>query len=137
MEEKYLIKIEDKAKKQILKFDYKTRKRINIEIKKLEKIVFPKNPKHILATRKNSFLCELSFDNVRIYYKFSLKEIVIYKIKYEGKVQVFNIDKKKGIQQKYITKIKNLFKKGLCPKFNFSTLIFSFFLKDLIFLKFF
>jgi mRNA-degrading endonuclease RelE of RelBE toxin-antitoxin system len=108
MNTKFLIKIEKKVDKQILKYDINIRKRIIKKIQSLEKIVFPKNPKHILATKGNSFLCEMGFDTIRIYYKFTLKEIVIYEIKYEGKVNIFDIQKGKGTQQQ---KINNMVKK--------------------------
>ena len=105
------ISIKEKVEKKLKKFDLETRQRINKEIENLKENIMPKNPKHILATDKNSFLCEKSFDKIRIYYYFTFGEITIFDIKYEGHGTIFKINKKSGRQQKEIDNMKKNFKK--------------------------
>ena len=76
---KIKIIIEEKVEKKISRLDLETKKRVDKVIKNLETNIMPKNPKHILATKKNSFLCETGFEILRLYYRFTFEKIIVYK----------------------------------------------------------
>ena len=112
MEPKFIIEIEDKAEKQIKKLDKNTRKKVNTKIKRLKENPFPKNPKHFLASNKNTFLGEVDIDEIRIYYKFVLEKIIILEVEYKGEIKFLEVEKKSGKQNKTIERIKKYFSKS-------------------------
>ena len=113
------IEIKQKVYKFIKKLNKKNRKICFKKINFLGLNPVPKNKKHILDVNKNSFLCELAVDKIRIYYELTQGKTIINEIVYLGKVEVKDASnshksgnkKNYSRQQKDINKMKKDFKK--------------------------
>ena len=99
----YKIKYEKKAKKFLKNLDFSIKSRIDNELEKLKYKPFPRNKKHILDSSQISILCELSVDNLRIYYTIEDGFIVIEEVEYEGIVTLIEGQNshKSGNKQNY------------------------------------
>jgi mRNA-degrading endonuclease RelE of RelBE toxin-antitoxin system len=115
----YDLEIRSKVLKIIKKLDSEIKKLCFKKIYALAKNPVPKSKKHILAVKKNSFLCELAIDKIRFYYEIKQGQIIIDNCIYLGRVDVKNVSKSHkagskghfGRQQKDIGKLKKIFGK--------------------------
>ena len=121
MEEEKIYKLEitNKVDKFLRKLDKTIRKYCLKKIFDLAKNPVPKDKRYILDINKNSFLCELAVDKVRIYYMITHGSVKINEIEYLGKVEVKDASNshKSGNKKNYprqredIKKMKKDFKK--------------------------
>ena len=115
----YHLELSKKVKKFLKKLDPKISEYCLKKIFYLAKNPVPKDKKHILDTNKNSFLCELAANKVRIYYIITHGVVRINDIEYLGKVEVKDASnshksgnkKNYSRQQKDINKMKKDFNK--------------------------
>ena len=118
----FLIRREESVRKELDKLkkkDLATYEIINKKIDELRLKPFPTRKEHVLSVNRNEMLCELSYKIIRIYYIITREEIIIEKISYEGRINIFDLkkDHKSGNKQnnpnqrKYINKEVKKFRK--------------------------
>jgi mRNA-degrading endonuclease RelE of RelBE toxin-antitoxin system len=99
----YNVRVKKKVEKFISKLDKKVQRRSVRAIENLVSFPIPENKKHILATKGNALLCELSVDKIRFYYEVKQGIIFIEDFKYVGVVEVLEGKRnhKSGNNQNY------------------------------------
>jgi len=114
----HYLEIEEKVRKFIKKLDKNIQLRVNKVIFNLVKNPFPREGKHILDSKGNKLLCELSIDKLRFYYIIEEGRILINDVEYLGKIKINHgfTNHKSGNknypnQKRFILWLKKLFKK--------------------------